>query len=202
MIEPTVKEVFDEVKQLGDDAIKEYTAKFDGVELTDFEVSDSEISEAENHISEDLKEAIQLAKSNIEKFHDAQKMERVVVETMPGVTCWQEKRAIQKVGLYIPGGTAPLFSTILMLAIPAKLAGCEEVVLCSPPNKQGRLNPAILYTAQLCGVTNIFKVGGIQAIAGMTYGTRTIPKVYKIFGPGNQICYSGQAMGHQIWSGY
>ncbi|MEM1259372.1 MAG: histidinol dehydrogenase, partial [Bacteroidota bacterium] len=127
-----------------------------------------------------------LAKSNIEKFHNAQKTEKVIIETMPGVKCWQEKRPIQKVGLYIPGGTAPLFSTILMLAVPAKLAGCEEIVLCSPPDGKSTLNPAILYTAQLCGVTQIFKVGGIQAIAGMTYGTQTIPRIYKIFGPGNQ----------------
>ncbi|MEO0570321.1 MAG: histidinol dehydrogenase [Bacteroidota bacterium] len=185
-LEPAVKEVFDAVRNNGDEAIKDYTLKFDSVQLTDLRVFNTEISEAIQSISKDLREAIQLAKSNIEKFHLAQKTERVVVETMPGVGCWQEKRAIQKVGLYIPGGTAPLFSTILMLAIPAKLAGCEEIVLCSPPNEQGKLNPAILYTAQLCGVTKIFKVGGIQAIAGMTYGTKMIPKVYKIFGPGNQ----------------
>ncbi len=185
-IEPIVREVFDEVGKQGDVAIKRYTAKFDGIELLDFKVSNAEISKAVGKVSGDLKEAIQLAKSNIKKFHGAQKTEKVVVETMPGVECWQEKRAIQKVGLYIPGGTAPLFSTILMLAIPAVLAGCKEIVLCSPPDGEGNLDPAILYTAQLCGVTQIFKVGGIQAIAGMTYGTETIPKVYKIFGPGNQ----------------
>jgi histidinol dehydrogenase len=134
-----------------------------------------------------LKEAIQLAKSNIEKFHSAQKTSRVSVETAPGVQCWQEKRPIQKIGLYIPGGTAPLFSTVLMLAVPAKIAGCKEVVLCSPPDATGNLNSAILYAAHLCGVTKILKVGGIQAIAGMTFGTATIPKVYKIFGPGNQF---------------
>jgi histidinol dehydrogenase len=127
-----------------------------------------------------------IAKQNIESFHKAQKTKRVVVETMPGVSCWQEKRPIEKVGLYIPGGTAPLFSTILMLAVPAKIAGCKEIVLCSPPDKNGKLNPAILYTANLCGVTKIFKVGGIQAIAGLTFGTESIPKVFKIFGPGNQ----------------
>ena len=185
-IEPVVKEVFEAVRNLGDVAIKKYTAKFDGAELRDITVSDSEISEAVKTTPTDLKEAIQRAKSNIETFHMAQKTERVVVETMPGVECWQEKRAIQKVGLYIPGGTAPLFSTILMLAIPAKLAGCQEIVLCSPPDQEGKLAPAILYTAQLCGVTKILKVGGIQAIAGMTYGTESIPRVYKIFGPGNQ----------------
>jgi histidinol dehydrogenase len=138
-------------------------------------------------ISNELKEAIQLAKSNIKKFHIAQKTEKVVVETIEGVNCWQEKRPIQKIGLYIPGGTAPLFSTVLMLAVPAKIAGCSEIVLCSPPDKNGTINPAILYAANLCGVTKILKVGGIQAIAGMTFGTQTIPKVYKIFGPGNQF---------------
>ncbi len=133
-----------------------------------------------------MKEAIALAKANVEKFHQAQKTTRVSVETAPGVQCWQEKRPIQKVGLYIPGGTAPLFSTVLMLAVPAKIAGCNEIVLCSPPDKNGNINPAILYAANLCGVTKIIKVGGIQAIAGMTFGTQAIPKVYKIFGPGNQ----------------
>ena len=186
-LEPAVKEVFDAVLEKGDEAVRLFTEKFDKVQLSNYEVSTLEIFEAVNTVSKDLKEAIQLAKSNIEKFHDAQRTQRVVVETITGVECWQEKRAIQKVGLYIPGGTAPLFSTILMLAIPAKLAGCEEIVLCSPPDKEGKLNPAILYAAQLCGVTKIFKVGGIQAIAGMTYGTKTIPKVYKIFGPGNQF---------------
>lgn len=185
-LEPTVKEVFEAVQKDGDEAVRKFTQEFDGVSLTDFQVSEQEISEAIGTVSEELKQAIQLAKSNIEQFHTAQKTKRVAVETMPGVACWQEKRPIQKVGLYIPGGTAPLFSTILMLAIPAKTAGCQEIVLCSPPNQQGNLDPAILYTAQLCGVTKVFKVGGIQAIAAMTYGTETIPKVYKIFGPGNQ----------------
>ncbi len=185
-IEPVVKEIFEAIRENGDTAIIEYTKKFDNVTLTDFEVSSEERIQAIDAISDELKQAINLAKSNIEKFHGAQRTERVVVETMPGVDCWQEKRAIQKVGLYIPGGTAPLFSTILMLAIPAKLAGCEEIILCSPPDGNGKLNPAILFTAELCGVTKIFKVGGIQAIAGMTYGTETIPKVFKIFGPGNQ----------------
>ncbi|WP_343486370.1 histidinol dehydrogenase [Allomuricauda sp. d1] len=185
-VEPVVNEVFKAVKASGDSALATYTEKYDGVILSDFEVTQKEIEEGSSKISEDLKEAIQVAKSNIEKFHAAQKTDRVEVETMPGVECWQEKRPIQKVGLYIPGGTAPLFSTILMLAIPAKLAGCDEIVLCSPPDKQAELNPAVLYTAQLCGVTRIFKVGGIQAIASMTFGTETLPKVYKIFGPGNQ----------------
>ncbi len=185
-IEGIVENVFNEVRTGGDTSIKKYTAQFDKVELDSFLVSDIEIENANKTVSDALKQSITLAKSNIEKFHAAQRTTKVEVETMPGVACWQEKRPIQKVGLYIPGGTAPLFSTILMLAIPAKLAGCKEIVLCSPPDKNGEINPAILYTAQLCGVTQIFKVGGIQAIAGMTFGTEYIPKVYKIFGPGNQ----------------
>ncbi len=185
-IEGTVNAIFEEVKSEGDVVVKKYTERFDGVSLNDFRVSSDEIKKASALVSEDLKQAINLAKANIEKFHAAQRTERVEVETMPGVSCWQEKRPIQKVGLYIPGGSAPLFSTILMLAVPAKLAGCTEIVLCTPPDKKGEINPAILYTAQLCGVTQIYKVGGIQAIAGMTFGTESIPKVYKIFGPGNQ----------------
>ncbi|MCR9263130.1 MAG: histidinol dehydrogenase [Flavobacteriaceae bacterium] len=186
-IEGTVNAIFEEVKSEGDVVVKKYTERFDGVALNDFRVSSDEIKKASALVSEDLKQAISLAQSNIEKFHAAQRTERVEVETMPGVSCWQEKRPIQKIGLYIPGGSAPLFSTILMLAIPAKLAGCSEIVLCTPPDKKGEINPAILYTAQLCGVTQIYKVGGIQAIAGMTFGTESIPKVYKIFGPGNQF---------------
>tara|TARA_E500000318_G_C3567568_1_gene216358 strand:- start:3314 stop:4603 length:1290 start_codon:yes stop_codon:yes gene_type:complete len=185
-IEEIVYSIFKEVEADGDTVIKKYTAQFDKVALNSLLVNDTEIEQATNAVSDALKQAITLAKSNIEKFHAAQKTPKVEVETLPGVACWQEKRPIQKVGLYIPGGTAPLFSTILMLAIPAKLAGCKEVVLCSPPDKNGKINPAILYAAQLCGVTQIFKVGGIQAIAGMTFGTESIPKVYKIFGPGNQ----------------
>ncbi|WP_421811882.1 histidinol dehydrogenase [Flagellimonas sp.] len=185
-IEEVVNSIFREVQSDGDTVIKKYTAQFDKIDLDSPIVSSSEIEKANNSVSDALKQAINLAKSNIEKFHAAQKTTKVEVETMPGVECWQEKRPIQKVGLYIPGGTAPLFSTILMLAIPAKLAGCKEIVLCSPPDKKGEVNPAILYTAQLCGVTQIFKIGGIQAIAGMTFGTESIPKVYKIFGPGNQ----------------
>lgn len=186
-IEATVSEIFGEVKVKGDEAIAKYTSLFDGVSLTELLVSSNEIKEASNSISGDLKQAIALAKSNIEKFHAAQRTSKINVETQNGVNCWQEKRPIQKVGLYIPGGTAPLFSTILMLAVPANLAGCSEIVLCTPPNKEGKVNPAILYTANLCGVTKILKVGGIQAIAGMTFGTETIPQVYKIFGPGNQF---------------
>ncbi|KFF15108.1 histidinol dehydrogenase [Flavobacterium hydatis] len=186
-IETTVKEIFKEVQKKGDEAVSKYTSIFDGIALDDNEVSQSEISEAIALISNELKEAIQLAKSNIYKFHLAQKTDRITIETTEGVNCWQEKRPIQKIGLYIPGGTAPLFSTVLMLAVPAAIAGCNEIVLCSPPDKNGKINPAILYAANLCGVTKIIKVGGIQAIAGMTFGTETIPKVYKIFGPGNQF---------------
>jgi histidinol dehydrogenase len=185
-VENTVTSIFDDVKRNGDDGIKRYTAIFDGVSLDDLCVSEKEISAAENALTDELKEAIQQAKKAIEKFHLAQKTAKVFVETVEGVECWQEKRPIQKVGLYIPGGTAPLFSSVLMLAVPAQIAGCAALVLCSPPNKKGEINPAILYTAQLCGITKILKVGGIQAIAGLTFGTETIPKVYKIFGPGNQ----------------
>lgn len=186
-IEDIVNGIFKEVKKDGDVILRKYTQQFDSVSLGDLLVSNSELEEASALVSDNLKEAIQLAKTNIEIFHTAQITGRVEVETKPGVQCWQEKRPIQKVGLYIPGGTAPLFSTILMLAVPANIAGCREIILCSPPDNQGKLNPAILYTAQLCGVTKIFKVGGIQAIAGMTFGTESIPQVYKIFGPGNQF---------------
>ena len=186
-IEDTVLQIFDEVKAKGDEVINAYTQKFDRVAIQDILVTPAEVEEAKLLIDEELKTAILLAKSNIEAFHKAQKTERVAVDTTDGVSCWQEKRAIQKVGLYIPGGTAPLFSTILMLAVPANLAGCKEVVLCSPPNAEGKIHPAILFTADLCGVTTICKAGGIQAIAGMTFGTQSIPKVYKIFGPGNQF---------------
>jgi histidinol dehydrogenase len=185
-IESTVKEIFTAVQSKGDEAVNQYTAQFDGITLNTILVSEAEIQTAIDAVDEELKDAIQLAKSNIEKFHQAQKTNRISVETTEGVQCWQEKRPIQKIGLYIPGGTAPLFSTVLMLAVPAAIAGCKEVVLCSPPDKNGNLNPAILYAANLCGVSKILKVGGIQAIAGLTFGTATIPKVYKIFGPGNQ----------------
>ena len=186
-IESTVMEVFNEVRQFGDSAISKYTERFDGVSLESLLASNEEIQEAISLVPEALQSAIKLAKSNIEKFHKAQKTDRISVETTNGVTCWQEKRPIEKVGLYIPGGTAPLFSTVLMLAVPAQIAGCKEIVLCSPPNKVGKLAPEILFAAQLCGVTKIAKAGGIQAIAGLTFGTKTIPQVYKIFGPGNQF---------------
>lgn len=185
-IEATVTDIFQEVKLKGDQAVQKYTSLFDGITLDNLKTSKEEVAAAKAMISEDLKQSIDLAKSNIERFHKAQITERISIETTQGVQCWQEKRPIQKVGLYIPGGTAPLFSTILMLAIPAKIAGCQEIVLCSPPAKDGSIHPAILYTAQLCGIKTIYKVGGIQAIAAMTFGTATIPQVYKIFGPGNQ----------------
>jgi histidinol dehydrogenase len=186
-IEAIVNEVFDDVSKNGDKAIKKYTSRFDGVTLESTIVSVAEIKRASEAVTEDLKKAILLAKSNIETFHRAQKTEKVFTETMKGVECWQKKRPIQKVGLYIPGGTAPLFSTVLMLAVPAQIAGCKDIVLCSPPNKEGKIANEILYTAQLCGVTKVIAVGGIQAIAGLTFGTATIPQVYKIFGPGNQF---------------
>ncbi len=186
-IENTVTQIFDDVKRNGDKAVSKYTSLFDGVDLKSSLVTSSEIEKAVESVPSELKQAIQLAKANIETFHAAQKTQNVDVETTRGVRCWQEKRAIQKIGLYIPGGTAPLFSTVLMLAVPAKIAGCTEIILCSPPHKNGQIANEILYAAQLCGVTKIYKVGGIQAIASLTFGTETIPQVYKIFGPGNQF---------------
>lgn len=186
-IEKTVNQIFKDVQRQGDKAIQKYTSMFDGVSLASQVVTEQEILEAVSRVPDNLKQAIQLAKNNIEAFHKAQKTSKVEIETTKGVFCWQEKRPIQKVGLYIPGGTAPLFSSVLMLAVPANIAGCNEIILCSPPNKQGKLADEILFTAQLCGVTNIIKVGGIQAVAGLTFGTETIPQVYKIFGPGNQF---------------
>lgn len=185
-LEQQVLKVFEDVEKNGDAALIKYTAQFDKVDISDLQVPDSALEEAEKLLDDDLINAIKTAYANIYKFHEAQRSERVEVDTMEGVRCWQEKRPIEKVGLYIPGGTAPLFSTVLMLAIPASIAGCREVILCTPPDKEGMVNPAILYTARLCGVNKIYRIGGIQAIAAMTYGSVTIPKVYKIFGPGNQ----------------
>ncbi|MGB5700038.1 histidinol dehydrogenase [Muriicola sp.] len=185
-IEETVNTIFTAVQEKGDEALRTYTQKFDGVQMKNFEVSEQSFNEAESLVSAPLKKAIKQAYENIKCFHKAQRTPAIRVETTPGVECWQEKRPIQKVGLYIPGGTAPLFSTILMLAIPAQLAGCKEIILCSPPDSNGELPPVILYTARLCGITKVFKVGGIQAIAALTFGTKSISKVYKIFGPGNQ----------------
>lgn len=182
----TVRSVIDRVKTEGDRAVLDYEEKFDKVVLASLAVPEEEQQEAENLVSEDLKAAIRLAKQNIETFHAAQRFEGKKVQTQPGVTCWQKAVAIEKVGLYIPGGTAPLFSTVLMLAVPAKIAGCKEIVLCTPPGRDGKVHPAVLFAAKVAGVNRIFKAGGIQAIAAMAYGTESVPKVYKIFGPGNQ----------------
>jgi histidinol dehydrogenase len=182
----TVSQVLADVRQRGDAAVKDYELKFDKAALDTLAVSQQEMGEAEQLVSRELRDAIALAHQNIQKFHAAQKFEGQKVETQQGVTCWQKSVAIERVGLYIPGGTAPLFSTVLMLATPAKIAGCQEIVLCTPPNREGKVNPAILVAARIAGVSQIFKAGGVQAIGAMAYGTESVPKVYKIFGPGNQ----------------
>lgn len=182
----TVLEVLERVRTEGDKAVIEYEEKFDHVHLDSLTVSEEEFAEAEKAVSIELKAAIMLAFNNIKKFHEAQKFESKPVNTLPGVTCWQKAVAIEKVGLYVPGGTAPLFSTVLMLATPAQIAGCKEIVLCTPPNREGKIHPAILYAAKIAGVSRVFKAGGVQAIGAMAYGTSSVPKVYKIFGPGNQ----------------
>ena len=182
----TVSSVLADVRQRGDAAVKEYEEKFDKAILTSLAVTEQEMDEAEQAISNDLKDAIILAHHNIKVFHISQRFIGQKIKTQEGVTCWQKSVAIEKVGLYIPGGTAPLFSTVLMLATPAKIAGCKEIVLCTPPNKEGKVNPAILYAARVAGVSKIFKAGGVQAIGAMAYGTESVPKVFKIFGPGNQ----------------
>ena len=182
----TVRSIIDRVKAEGDKAVLDYEARFDKVELASLAVTEEEMQEAVKAVGVELKAAIYLAQNNIETFHAAQRFTGKKVETMEGVTCWQKAVGIEKVGLYIPGGTAPLFSTVLMLAVPAKLAGCKEIVLCSPPGKDGKIHPAVLFAARVAGVSKIYKAGGVQAIAAMAYGTESIPKVYKIFGPGNQ----------------
>ena len=182
----TVSSVLADVKQRGDAAVKEYEEKFDKAVLTSLAVTEQEMEEAELLISDELKDAIILAHHNIKVFHISQRFVGQKIKTQEGVTCWQKSVAIEKVGLYIPGGTAPLFSTVLMLATPAKIAGCKEIVLCTPPNKEGKVNPAILYAARVAGVSKIFKAGGVQAVGAMAYGTESVPKVFKIFGPGNQ----------------
>ena len=182
----TVRSVLDDIKARGDEAVREYELKFDRVQLESLAVSQAEMDEAETLVDDDLKAAIQLAHDNIKTFHESEKFVGQKVSTQPGVTCWQKSVAIEKVGLYIPGGTAPLFSTVLMLATPAKIAGCRDIVLCTPPNREGKVNPAILVAARIAGVSHIFKAGGVQAIGAMAYGTQSVPKVYKIFGPGNQ----------------
>jgi len=185
-LEASVSAVLKEVKENGDEAVRRFTTIFDKVVLDKIEVTEDEIKKAIIETSSELKEAIQIAAKNIQTFHKAQLQEEAIIETMPGIQCYRKKIGIEKVGLYIPGGTAPLFSTILMLGIPAKMAGCKEIILCTPPDKSGNIHPAILYAAHITGTTRIFKAGGAQAIAAMAYGTSTIPKVYKIFGPGNQ----------------
>jgi histidinol dehydrogenase len=185
-LEATVAAILEDVQKNGDAAVKKYSLQFDKIAPDKLEVNRAEIEASVNGVDEELKDAIRLAKSNIEAFHQPQTGKREYIETMPGVRCWRKSVAIEKVGLYIPGGTAPLFSTLLMLGIPARMAGCREIVLCSPPDASGQLHPAILYAASLIGVTRIFKAGGVQAIAAMAYGTASVPRVYKIFGPGNQ----------------
>ena len=185
-LQETVRQVLADVKSRGDDAVKDYEEKFDYVRLESLAVSEEEMKQAEAAVSEELKEAIRLAHNNIHVFHSAQHFNNIKVETCPGVTCSQRSVPIEKVGLYIPGGTAPLFSTVLMLATPAQIAGCREIVLCTPPDRQGGVNPAILVAARIAGVSRVFKAGGVQAIGAMAYGTETVPKVFKIFGPGNQ----------------
>jgi len=186
-LDQTVQQIFSEIKRNGDNAVKKYTNFFDHVIIEDLKVSDREMQESTSFIDEELKKAIALAKNNIEKFHTAQIEQKQVIETSMGVNCWRESRAIENIGIYIPGGSAPLFSTVLMLGIPAKIAGCKNIILCTPPDKNGIINPIILYVAQLIGITSVYKIGGIQAIGAMALGTETVPKIDKIFGPGNQF---------------
>lgn len=194
----TVKSIFNDIQKNGSTAVKKYTNYFDGISIENVAISTAEIEKAVAEIPSDLKNAIQIAAENIKRFHQSQKEIPTKIETTSGVFCWRESRAIETVGIYIPGGTAPLFSTVLMLAIPAKLAGCKNIILCSPPDKTGNINPAILYAAQLTGVTQMYKVGGIQAIAAMTFGTDEIPKVSKIFGPGNQYVTAAKQYAQQL----
>lgn len=196
-LDKKVRRVLEAVRRKGDRALRRYTREFDGARIKKFQVTPKEFAAADNKVPEELKAAIQLARFNIERFHQTQIETPKPVETMPGVRCWRENRAIEKVGIYIPGGTAPLFSTILMLAVPASLAGCKEIILCSPPNEEGKLHPAILYTAMLAGVTAVYKLGGIQAIGAMAYGTESVPAVYKIFGPGNQYVTAAKKLVQQ-----
>ncbi len=189
-----VQAILDEIRQNGDRALRDFTEKFDGIKLDSLWVSEEEIDQAGSLLKDDLKAAIKLAAKNIKKFHSSQKPVVNKIETVPGVTCWQKAVAIEKVGLYIPGGTAPLFSTVLMLALPAQIAGCKEIVLCSPPDKTGKIHPAILYAAKVAGVSKIYKLGGVQAIGAMAYGTDTVPKTDKIFGPGNQYVMAAKQL--------
>ena len=195
-----VASVLRDIRERGDEAVREYELKFDKAHLTDLAVSEAEMQEAESLVSDELKQALQLAHQNIHTFHAAQRFETKKCQVAEGVTCWQQAIPIERVGLYIPGGTAPLFSTVLMLATPAKIAGCSEIVLCTPPNREGKVNPAILVAARIAGVNRIFKIGGVQAIGSMAYGTESVPKVYKIFGPGNQfvMCAKQQVSLHDV----
>lgn len=199
LLEKSIRRILEKVKYDGDKALRKYSKEFDGIKLKKFLVSEKEFINAEAVLSDELKKAIQQAKRNIETFHTVQKEQIKRIETMPGVVCWRRSVAIEKIGLYIPGGSAPLFSTVLMLAVPATLAGCKEIVLCTPPSKEGTIHPAILYTAKLCGIDKIFKVGGAHAIAAMAFGTESIPKVFKIFGPGNQyVTYAKQLVQRRL----
>ena len=197
-LERKVERIIRLVKRKGDKALFKFTRKFDGVSIREWQATEQEFNEAENQLTPELKEAIQQAKLNIAAFHAAQVQYPRIIETMPGVSCWQKMVAIEKVGLYIPGGSAPLFSTVLMLGIPATIIGCKEVVLCTPPNKDGTIHPAILYAAKQAGITQVYKIGGVQAIAAMAFGTETIPAVYKIFGPGNQFVTKAKQIVQQM----
>ena len=197
-LEIKVKKIIEKVKATGDKALHKYAKEFDKIKIKKLNVTTDEITAASALISDDLKDSIQLAKQNIEKFHYSQQEEIKIIETMPGIQCWRKSAAIEKVGLYIPGGSAPLFSTVLMLGVPAQIAGCKEIVLCTPSLKDGTVHPAILYAASLCGISTIFKTGGAQAVAAMAYGTESIPKVYKIFGPGNQYVTCAKQLLQQV----
>lgn len=196
-LQDKVSAILKDVQHNGDAAVRNYTHQFDGVDLADFVVSDDEKHVASTLLPQELKQAIELAAGNIQRFHEQQLQQPVVIETMPGIQCWRKSVGIEKVGIYIPGGSAPLFSTVLMLGIPAMLAGCKQVVLCSPPDKDGRLHPAIIYAAQVAGIQQLYKIGGVQSIAAMAYGTQTVPAVYKIFGPGNQYVTCAKQMVQQ-----
>ncbi len=189
-----VKDILGRVKNEGDNALRYYSERFDHISISDFKISEDELNEAENHVSDDLKNAIRIASDNIYRFHESQVRDEEAVETMPGVKCWRKNVAIEKAGLYIPGGSAPLFSSVLMLGIPAKIAGCRRVIICTPPDRQGKINPLILYAAKITGISEIFRVGGAQAIAAMAYGTESVPRVNKIFGPGNQYVTKAKEM--------
>lgn len=197
-LDSAVKNILNRVKKSGDKALQELTLQFDKIKIDDLRVTEQELEAAEQALSIKLKEAIQTAARNIQKFHEAQKRDALILDTMPGVTCWRKGVAIDKVGIYIPGGSAPLFSTVLMLGVPAKLAGCREIILCSPPDREGKINNAILYAAKLVGITKVFKVGGAQAIAALAFGTESIPKVYKIFGPGNQYVTKAKQLASEV----